>query len=74
MNHVVAHGMSPVHISPHGGVGVVLEEHVIDALPEDGAIGIVHPIFRGEEMELRAEGVGGKTCAEVVVAARVKCV
>jgi hypothetical protein len=35
-----------------------LEEHVVVAAPEDGAVGVVHPIFGGEEVELRAEGIG----------------
>jgi hypothetical protein len=60
VNHVVADGVIPVHVAPDGGVGIVLEEHVVFAAPEDGAVGVVHPIFGGEEVELGAEGVGGE--------------
>jgi len=38
---------------------VVLEEHVVAASPVDWAIGIVHPIFRGEKVKLRAKRVRG---------------
>jgi hypothetical protein len=61
VNHVVAHGVIPVHVAPDGGVGIVLEEHVVFAAPKDGAIGVVHPVFGGEEMELGAKGVGGES-------------
>src|SRR5580704_9608335 len=59
VNHVVGDGVIPVHVAPDGGVGIVLEEHVVLTAPEDGAVGVVHPVFGGEEVELGAEGVGG---------------
>ena len=65
VNHVVADGVIPVHVAPDGGVGIVLEEHVVFAAPEDGAVGVVHPVFGGEEVELGAEGVGGEICWRV---------
>ena len=60
VDHVWADGMVPVHVTPNGGVGVVLKEHVVVAVPEDGAVGIVHPVAFGEEMELGTERVGGE--------------
>ena len=60
VQHVGADGVGPVHVSPDGGVGVVLEKHVIAALEVERAVGIVHPVACGEEMELGAEGVGGE--------------
>lgn len=62
VDHVWTGGMRPVHISPDGGAWVVLEEHVVLALPIDGAIWIVHPIARRQEMKLGAEGIGGQFC------------
>src|SRR5882724_8543814 len=67
VNHVFADGMVPVHVAPDGGVGVVLEKHVVEAVPENGAVGIVHPIFRREEMELRAKRIGGELSLKSVV-------
>src|SRR5579862_673512 len=67
VNHVVADGVIPVHVAPNGGVGIVLEEHVVFAAPEDRAVGVVHPVFGGEEVELGAEGVGGEFFLERVV-------
>src|SRR5580700_9243749 len=64
VNHVVGDGVIPVHVAPDGGVGIVLEEHVVFAAPEDGAVGVIHPVFGGEEVELGAEGVGGEFCFE----------
>ena len=45
VNHVFADGVSPVHVPPNGGVGVVLVKHVVGVVPEDGAVGVVHPIL-----------------------------
>src|SRR5580704_16104953 len=60
VNHVVADGVIPVHVAPDGGVGIVLKEHVVFAAPEDGAVGVIHPVFGGEKVELGVEGVGGE--------------
>ena len=67
VNHVLADGVIPMHVAPDGGVGVVLEKHVVEAAPENGAVGIVHPIFRGEEMKLRAKRIGGELGLKSVV-------
>jgi hypothetical protein len=40
-------------------LGVVLQEHVIAALPIDGAAGVVHPPVRGEQVVPRAHGIAG---------------
>ena len=69
VKHVGAGGVVPAHVPPGRGEGVVLEEHVVTAVVVDGAVGIVHPVVRGEEMELRAVGVGGDficLCEEAV--------
>ena len=50
-----------MHISPVSAVRVVLEEHVIAALIEDWAVGVVHPVSGGEKMILRAEGIMGES-------------
>src|SRR6266436_7586037 len=60
VNHVFTGGVVPVHIAPNGGVGVVLEKHVVEAVPENGAVGIVHPIFCWEQMKLRAKWIAGE--------------
>ncbi len=60
VNHVWAYGVGPVHVSPDGGTGVVLEEHMVVAIPIYRAIRVVHPVFGREEMELRTERVFGK--------------
>jgi len=31
---------------------------MVHAVPENWTVGIVHPIFCGEQMELRAKGIG----------------
>ena len=66
VNHVVADGVIPVHVAPDGGVGIVLEEHVVLAAPVDGAVGVVHPVLGGEEVELGAERIGGEFGGECV--------
>ena len=66
VNHVLAHRVSPVHITPDGGVGVVLEKHVVPAIPVHGPVGIIHPIFRREQMILRAKRIGGQTLTPIL--------
>ena len=66
VNHVFAYGVGPVHVAPDCGVGVVLEKHVVEALPIDGGVGVVHPILGWEQVELWAEGIGGEFFLEVV--------
>ena len=60
MNHIGRDGVSPVHVSPDGGVRVVLEEHVVVALPVNGTVGIVHPVGCRKQVELRAQRIGGE--------------
>ena len=45
VEHVGGDGVVPAHVSPDGGEGVVLEEHVVVAVEVDGAVGVVHPVF-----------------------------
>src|SRR6266478_2304875 len=65
VNHVLAHRVSPVHVAPDRGVWVVLEKHVVAALPIDRAVGIIHPVFGGEQMILRAERIRGETLPRI---------
>ena len=44
VEHVGADGVVPAHVSPGGGEGVVLKEHMVAAVVVDGAVGVVHPI------------------------------
>src|SRR5262249_21761793 len=67
VNHVFADGVIPVHVAPDGGVRVVLEKHVVEAVPVNGAVRIVHPVLGGEKMELRAKWIGGELGLEGVV-------
>jgi len=60
VEHVRADGMGPVHVAPNGGARIVLEEHVVTALPVNRAVGVVHPVAGRKEMELRAEEIGGE--------------
>jgi hypothetical protein len=60
VDQVWADGVVPVHVTPNSGVGVVLKEHVVVAVPEDGPVGIVHPVAFGEEMELGTKSVGSE--------------
>lgn len=62
MNHVRADGVGPMHVSPNGSAGVVLKKHVVVTVPENGAVGIVHPVVRGKKMKLRPKGIGGQAC------------
>ena len=66
VNHVFAYCVGPVHVAPDCGVGVVLEKHVVEIFPIDGGVGVVHPVFGGEEVELRAEEIGGEFLLEIV--------
>jgi hypothetical protein len=60
VEHVRADSVRPVHVAPDGGVGVVLEKHVVEAAEIDRSVGVVHPITRGKEMKLWAERIGGE--------------
>ena len=51
VDHVRRDGVVPVHVSPDGGVRVVLVKHVVLAAPVDGAAGVVHPAAGGLEVE-----------------------
>src|SRR5579859_30068 len=67
VDHVVADGVIPMHVTPNGGVGVVLEKHVVKTVPVNGAVGIVHPVFCGEQMKRWAKRIGQKFQAERIV-------
>lgn len=73
VEHVWADGVSPMHVPPDGGIGIVLEEHVVMAVEIDGAVGVVHPVAGRKKMELRAEGIvgelgwGGRLVCEKIV-------
>jgi len=54
VHHVGANGVDPVHVSPDGGMRVVLMKHVVLAAPVDGAAGVVHPAAGWLEVEGRA--------------------
>ena len=57
MHHVAAHGVPPVHMSPHIAMGVVLVEQVVLTLVKDCPIGIVHEVAWGREVVLRSPGL-----------------
>src|SRR6266446_5959307 len=65
VNHVLAHRVSPVHVAPDRGVWVVLEKHVVAALPIDRAVGIIHPVFGGEQMIFRAVLLRAETSTRI---------
>ncbi len=44
----------PVNVAPQRAVGIVLVEEVVDSLPLDETIRVVHPVLRGQEMVPRA--------------------
>jgi hypothetical protein len=67
MNHVVTDGVIPMHVAPDGGVGIVLEKHVIKAVPENRAVGIVHPVFCGKQVKRRAERIDGKLGLQCII-------
>src|SRR5882724_111917 len=73
VNHVFADGVIPVHVAPNRGVRVVLIEHVVEAVPENRAVGIVHPVSRRKQMELRTKWVGGKTRLQRVFSEKSEC-
>jgi len=58
VDHVRRDSVRPVHVSPDGGMRIVLMKHVVPAAPEDGGAGVVHPIAVGEVVEAGTEGVG----------------
>jgi hypothetical protein len=66
MNHFTTHGMSPVHVAPDGGVRVVLEEHVVPAIPINGAVGIIHPVSCGKQMKLGTKWIGSEALAQTL--------
>ena len=58
VDHVGADSVGPVHVSPDGGVRVVLMEHVVLAAPVDGAAGVVHPATGRLQVECWALRIG----------------
>ncbi len=56
MDHVRRGGVGP-ELYRGDRLVVVLQEHVVAALPVDGAAGIVHPAMGGEQVVLRTHGV-----------------
>ena len=55
---VAAYGMSPVHVSPHASIGVVLEVEMIFAVLVYHSVRIVHPSINGCEMIRGAVVIG----------------
>ena len=53
MNQVGTYGVVPVHIAPHRGIGVVLEEHMILAAVEARRAGVVHPVVPRQQVKLK---------------------
>ncbi len=75
-DHIGRDGVRPVHVSPDGGVRVVLKEHVVAAAPEDRAAGIVHPAARRLQVVLRAHGIcrlSGRLARRQIIGARGVC-
>ena len=59
MHEIGGDGVSPGHVSPLVGEGIVLEEEVVLAVEEDGAVGVVDPVGRGVEVYFGLPGGGG---------------
>ena len=55
VHEVAADRVAPGHVSPRVAERVVLVEEVVLALVVDQAVGIVHPVLRRREVELRPE-------------------
>ena len=53
MQKIVTNSVTPVHIVPYSGVGVMLVKEVIFAIPLDDAVRIVHPVRRRREVITR---------------------
>ena len=53
MDQVGRYCMSPAHVAPLVTKGVELEEQMVSAIEEDWPIGIVDPVGRRGEVELR---------------------
>src|SRR3954453_12256964 len=53
MHEITAHGVPPGHMAPRVPERVVLVEEVILAPVVDEPVGIVHPVLRRREVELR---------------------
>ena len=51
-------GVTPAHVAPLVADGVELEEEIVLAVEEDGAVGVVDPVGRRAEVELRLPGGG----------------
>ena len=58
---ILAHRMSPAHVSPLAGKGVVLEEQVVLAVEVDGPVGIVDPVRGAGQMVDGATRIGGRS-------------
>ena len=55
-------GVTPAHVAPLVAEGVELEEEMVLAIEKDGAVGIVDPVGRRAEVELRLPGGCGCGC------------
>ena len=53
VHEVGAGGVAPAHVAPAGAVRVVLEEQVPGAVVVDQAVGVVHPVPLGREVQVR---------------------
>ena len=62
VHHVRADGVAPVHVAPDGRVRIELIEEVVLALPPDGAVGVVHPVVRRQQVVLRAQRIVRDVC------------
>ena len=56
MDEVGRDGVTPAHVAPLIAGWVELEEEMVLAVEEDGAVGIVDPVGRRAEVELRPPG------------------
>ena len=52
VHEVGAGGVAPAHVAPAGAVRVVLEEQVPRAVVVDQAVGVVHPVPLGREVQV----------------------
>ena len=65
MNQILAHGMSPVHISPYGAVWIILKIKVIFTVFINQSVGIIHPAIKRSVMINRTE---------LIPVCRIKCI
>ena len=59
VHQIGTHSVPPMHALRKCPVGVVLIKHVVLTLPDDGPVGIVHPVCRGHQVISRPLRVRG---------------